>query len=413
LAAQNAISKYQQPDIAKNRLAAMIPLQFEKKFHSKAVQGQGLGQAHVQLRRIDMLDITEQLQWARLSLEAGADSIFACNWFVRPVLEQFDKQKAYRLFIAIDANGEWYGVMPIARAHHFGRIPVRNWRNLKNPNQFIGLPLIKKGQETEFWSALLTALDDVPSGAFAFYPTTLPKDHRITKALITHCHLEGRSIEVISSYLRAAINTDLNFSAYWNKAVSKRRQKRISTLEKQLERDHGPIQYDLVTDTASLDRWINEFLVLELAGWKGLNGSAIASSSDSTLLFRCVVRSAFAEGAIACIALRAGEQPIAMSSYFITDGHGYGFKSCFDQNFSRYAPGILLIREIMTVLDNGQLFYFDSCSGANETMISDIWLERREIIDLCIGLKGHRARHSFALIIGARRFWHRLKANMR
>jgi CelD/BcsL family acetyltransferase involved in cellulose biosynthesis len=383
----------------------MIPLQFEQKLRKNAVRGK----PHVRICDVRAMDVAEQLQWAHLSADAGDDGIFACDWFVRPVLQHFDPQDAYRLFVAVDADGRWYGAMPIARAEHFGRIPVRNWRNLRNANQFLGLPLVRPGKEQQFWEVFLNTVDDIPGGAFAFYASELPADHRITKALLAVCDAQQRDVETIGQYQRAVIDTDLDFASYWAKAVSKKRQKRLKGLSRQLEAQHGPVSHSIVTDIAGLDRWIEDFLALELAGWKGRSGSAIASSADSTALFRAVVQSGFADGKIACVALRLGEQPIAMSSYFIALGHGFGFKNCFDESFARYAPGILLVREIMTILDSGQRLHFDSCAAANEKTVSDLWLERRQMLDLCIGLKGRAAKQRFTLVVGLRRRWHRAK----
>jgi CelD/BcsL family acetyltransferase involved in cellulose biosynthesis len=387
----------------------MIPLAFDQSLQKKALRGM----AHVRFCHIGAMDMADQLQWAHLSRDAGADSIFACDWFVKPVLDHFDRQDAYRLFVAVDADGGWYGAMPIARAERFGRIPVRNWHNLKNANQFLGIPLIRPGKEKAFWQAFLATMDEMPGGAFAFCATEFPADHRATKALLALCEIQNRDTETIRHYERAAIRTNDDFATYWGKAVSKRRGKRIQSLFRQLEQEHGAVSYVMATNDAELDRWLEDFFALELAGWKGRNGSALASSSDSAKLFREVVKAGFAEGRLACVSLRIGERPIAMSSYFLSNGCGFGFKNCFDENFSRYAPGILLVKEIMTILDNGEPLYFDSCSAADEKTVSDLWLERRIMVDLCVGLGGQAAKRRFAAVVGLRKLWHRLKGKLK
>jgi CelD/BcsL family acetyltransferase involved in cellulose biosynthesis len=383
----------------------MIPLAFEQSLHKRALRGV----AHVRICHVGAMEMVEQLQWAHLSSDAGADSIFACDWFVKPVLDHFDPKNAYRLFVAVDADGQWYGAMPFAQSGRFGRMVLRNWRNLKNANQFLGTPLIRPGQEEAFWTAFLSTMDDVPSDAFAFFATEFPADHRITKALLSVCQAQGRNCETLRQYQRAAINTDSDFATYWSKSVSKKRHKRLEGLLRQLEQQHGPVSYVIATHQADVDRWIEDFFALELAGWKGRNGSALASSSDSAQLFRSVVKAGFDEDRLACVSLCIGQQPIAMSSYFLSSGHGFGFKNCFDENFSRYAPGILLVREIMTILDSGHPLFFDSCSTAQEKTVSDLWMERRTMLDLCIGLNGKSAKRRFAAAIGVRKLVHWLK----
>ena len=383
----------------------MIPLEFEQRLGSNVVTGK----AHVRLHCITKMGVAEHLQWERLSASAGADSIFACDWFVRPVLEHFDQQHAYRLFVAIDANGDWYAVMPVARANRFGRIPMKNWSNLKNANQFFGLPLVKHGYEQTFWSAFLAMLDDAPGNSFAFYAKEFPADHRITKALFAVCDTDGRSLEIVGQYQRAMLRSGESFQRYWDEAVPKKRQKRLMTLQQQLERDHGQISYRIAGDAAALDRWIEDFLALEMGGWKGRGGSAIASSPNSAALFRSVIRSAFSQDNIVCMALHIGKRPVAMSSYFIKSGQAFGFKNCYDDSYARYAPGILLVKQIMTVLDSGDPINFDSCANDGEDTLRHIWMERRQILNLCVGLNGWRARQQFSVAIALRRLWHSLK----
>jgi CelD/BcsL family acetyltransferase involved in cellulose biosynthesis len=383
----------------------MIPLEFEKQLQRLA----GFSEPHMRLLDVRNLTNSQSAQWARLSHWAGADSIFACDWFVRPVLEQFDHAHAYRLCVAIDERGEWFGAMPIARANRFGRIPLRNWTNLKNANQFLGTPLIAPGHEAQFWSMALRMFDDAPGNAFAFYASEFPDDHRVTKALRQCCINTGRSHAIVSEYERAMLTSGKSYEEYWAADVPKKRQKRLACLERQLAKDHGTIGYITVTDSSELDRWIDDFLAIEMGSWKGRNGSALASASDSAMLFRSVVTSAFASGKIACLSLCVAGRPIAMSSYFIDGGHAFGFKNCFDSHFARYAPGLLLIRQITTLLDGGEQLYFDSCASAGEVTISGIWKDRRRIVNICVGLNGRRARGKFSAILLLRRLWHKWK----
>src|SRR3546814_1468449 len=53
------------------------------------------------------------------------------------------------------SDGPVIGVMPIAPAEHYGRLPLRHVAGWAHPNHFHGAPLVRAGFESLFWSILL------------------------------------------------------------------------------------------------------------------------------------------------------------------------------------------------------------------------------------------------------------------
>ncbi len=383
----------------------MIPFGFEQ----QVIKADVHDASSLRVMRLSELTADDLKAWAQLSHHSGADSVFACDWFTRSVLGHFDRDEKYRIFVVADAKGRWNGVIVLGIARRFGRIPVRHWRNLKNANQFLGVPLVRRGYEVVFWKTILSGLGKMQSEIFSIFCEELPSDHRVTKALLNHCAATGRELEVVKRHQRAAMRSGLDFSTYWANALSPKRRRRLRSLEKHICRDHGDVSYVVAKTAAEVERWIDEFLMLEACGWKGANGSAMASSEESASLFRDVLRAAFADKRLVCLSLRVRGMPVAMSAYFLDGANGFGFKMCFDEAFARYAPGILLLREMMSILDSGHKIGFDSCSASDEEMINSLWTERRQIVDLIISLKEEGISRRFAAIIGLRNAWHGLK----
>jgi CelD/BcsL family acetyltransferase involved in cellulose biosynthesis len=360
--------------------------------------------------RLAELDATDLAAWGRLSEHSGSDSVFACDWFVRPVLAQFDPAGQHSLFIAVDRLGEWYGVAVLDSADYLGRIPLAHWAGLSNANQFLGVPLVRKGREAEFWRILLSALDWQGRGQAAMCLNDMPADHRVTKALLELAEAEGRMAEILARRERAALFPEGGVMPQLDSALSAKRQSRLRGLERKLERDYGPARVDRPADNEALEAWLADFLRLEASGWKGRAGSALASAPDSKALFCDAVRGAHASGAIVCLSLSIGDQIVAMSSFFLKDGHGFGFKCCFDERFASYAPGILLLRRIMDMVEPKSAICFDSCSAPHEVTINGLWPQRREMLDLAVSLQAPLAELRFDGAMRARRAWHWWKA---
>jgi CelD/BcsL family acetyltransferase involved in cellulose biosynthesis len=361
----------------------------------------------VRMVRVSELDIADYLAWERLSRIASGDSIFAASWFVQSVLAHFDPDQNYRLLIVDHAEGEWLGVLPLASMSHLGRIPFRHFKNLLNANQFIGVPLVRPGDEARFWQTLLDMLDSVRLGSNGVRIAEMPDDHRVTQALKAVCADTRRSIEVIGQKQRAAWRQQRETDTPTR--LDPKRQRRLAALERQLGRQHGPVILESVQDQRELDLWVREFLTLEQAGWKGRNRSAVASDPRSASHFRHVAHMGFAAGHFRALTLRAGTRPIAMTSYFIEGCHGFGFKMAFDESYARFAPGILLKRMLMARYSGNAGLYFDSCSEADAAMINQLWPDRRMLSDIVVAT-GNRADHGrFAAAMSARKIWHLAK----
>lgn len=360
----------------------------------------------VRTATLRQLDAADQAAWARLSAVAAADSIYASDWFVRAVLTHFDAGQRHQLFIVTDAMGEWIGVAVLAPENQWGRIPLLHWTGLANPNQFMGVPLVRPGDETEFWRQLLTQLDWQGRGQAALCLNHLPADHRVTRALFDVARRESRRVEIVADGERAALLSSHTLKTRMDAGLSPKRAARLRSLERKLEREVGEIAVVEAETEAAIEQWIADFLVLEAAGWKGRAGSALASAPDSRALFVDTVRSAHRHGAIRCLSLMTGQRTLAMSSFLRGEGHGFGFKCCFDEEFGSFAPGILLLRRIMTLVSEGPEIQFDSCSSPSEATINALWPERRRMVDLAVGLRAPLAELRFDGAVAARRAWH-------
>jgi CelD/BcsL family acetyltransferase involved in cellulose biosynthesis len=372
----------------------MIPLGFEHRVRPHA--------AAVWVARLAELGPADAAAWSALTRAASADNPFASDYFTRAVLTHFDPGARARLFIVTGDDGAWIGALAAEPAAHFGRMPMPHWRGLLNANQFVGGPLVRRGQERAFWAALLPALDPMAGAALAL--PMLAEDDRVTQALIEHCVDTGRAVRVTRRIQRAMMRP-----ASAAMPLSPKRRARLAVLERRLAADHGPVRSNMVM-AEQADRWIADFLALEAAGWKGKAGTALACRRDSADLFTDIMRAGLTAGTMTAQTLLVGDRAVAMSAYFLAGGRGFGFKCCYDELYAAYAPGILLLQDIARQPATAKAQLFDSCSAPDEATINGLWPQRRAMIDLCIAT-GPRRAWRFRTAMGARTLWHRLKGS--
>lgn len=89
------------------------------------------------------------------------------------------------------------------------------------------------------------------------------------------------------------------------------------------------------------------FFALEAAGWKGREGSAIASNPAERAYYAALAETAACHGYFVLHALELDGRPIAMAYGFLMDGVVYGQKIAYDEAMSAHAPGHAIVQELI------------------------------------------------------------------
>jgi hypothetical protein len=80
-------------------------------------------------------------------------------------------------------------------------------------------------------------------------------------------------------------------------------------------------------------------------------------------------------------------QAIASIVVFVESGIAYTWKTAFDERFSAFSPGTLLMIELTRHhLADPNIQATDSCASADHPVMDRLWSERREMGTLVIGL---------------------------
>jgi CelD/BcsL family acetyltransferase involved in cellulose biosynthesis len=205
-----------------------------------------------------------------------------------------------------------------------------------------------------------------------------------------------RRCDVVHRTQRALLKTSLSPDDYWRTADRATKRKDIRRLERRLE-EIGETRFSRLGEQEDPDPWIEAFLALELGGWKGQAGSALASDPATAELFRTAVRSAHDLRKLDFCRLDLDGEPLAMLVNFLAPPGAYGFKTAFDERYSRYSPGVILQRYNLNILSRPDIDWVDSCAAENHPMIDSLWSDKRSIIRASVSLSGRTNRMIFRI----------------
>ena len=111
-------------------------------------------------------------------------------------------------------------------------------------------------------------------------------------------------------------------------------------------------------DAEMLQRFYN----LEQGGWKGKRGTAIACNAKTRQFCDSIAIDAARYGYLTLYFLHLGDTPVAAHFAFTCGGQYYPLKVAFDENFSEYGPGHLIIGAVLQDCAARGLSEFD-CLG--------------------------------------------------
>ncbi|MBX7495559.1 GNAT family N-acetyltransferase [Qipengyuania sp. 6B39] len=330
------------------------------------------------LARWRTLDLTAlEPSWRLLADCAGTPNAFFEPAFLRPSLELFDPRGDVSLALLV-SGGTLRALLPVWQSptYHGRRIP--NFCTWLHANSFCGVPLIEAGFEKQFWTAFLVQADTALNTGWFLHLPQMPTDSPAATALQSVCAAAGRRIHIVRREARAMLASGSAPDAHLAAAMSQKKRKELRRQRNRLE-DEGTVDIRRFRTTDGIDVWISDFLELERRGWKGTQGSALASDPDTEALFRNALRNAAGAGRLERLSLELDGRPIAMLTTLLAHPGSFAFKTAFDEDYARFSPGMLLQVENLALLDDPALAWCDSCAAADHPMIERIWRDRREI----------------------------------
>lgn len=187
---------------------------------------------------------------------------------------------------------------------------------------------------------------------------------------------------------RAVYEVADDVDAYLNRTLPRKKRKELRRLRARLS-EQGTLTLEQYPVGGDLAPWLDDFYGLEARGWKGRAKTAIASVPSLTRFFDRALSSIDERGGLLFWKLCIDGVPIAMTFGARSGRHAWLCKIAYDEDYSRFSPGVLLVLDVMGILaaDSG-IEVIDSCAQPDHPMIDHLWRERLELADIVIARPG-------------------------
>ncbi len=318
--------------------------------------------------------------WRDLVGRSAEPNMFFEPEVLRSAVRHLARPGSVRLAVVEDAAGRWLACAPVTRVARWGRVPLpclAVWGH-----DFCGLevPLVDREHLRAAVAELLRAMRSPWRGVFAAF-TQVPADGPF-RAAVTEV-LGGPEVEV-ARYERAALRRRPSFT-YLDGMGSKRRGE-LARKRRRLEERHTGVA---VEDMSDDPEGLATFLALEASGWKGREGTALASEPGHAAFFRETCEGLQEAGRLEIIALVADGRPIAMKCNGLAGDRVYGLKQAYDESMAAYSPGRLLDVDTMRSFHAREgAAVFDTIGSATSASLNSTWPDRLVISTLLVPARG-------------------------
>jgi CelD/BcsL family acetyltransferase involved in cellulose biosynthesis len=317
--------------------------------------------------------------WNRLGERAIEPNPFAEAAFVPSAAEALGAERV-QLLVA-ERDGEWLGCMPIEIRRVLG-LPIlaSTW---SHPYSFLGTPLVTRDGLAEFAAELAASLRTAEHCRFLILRTC--GDGPVLAAL-----------EAAAAEARLAPIFERRFErgAYEGRGEEeqlswmKSRHSDLRRLRRKIEKDLGQevVARERPHDAATVDAFLN----LESAGWKGKQGTAMATDSGGAELFRDVCAGFASRERLLLRSLETADGRVLAMTCALSAGDAlFGFKAAYDEEMRKYSPGIQLHVEDFGSFDAERPErIFDSCGAPDSETINSLWPDRRPLATIALGRRG-------------------------
>lgn len=227
------------------------------------------------------------------------------------------------------------------------------------------------------------------TGVVAMIMSHVTGHHAVSSVLVDACAEVGAPVRFLDDRQRAALRCNGDHNAWFEAGFPRKRRKEFRRLSARLA-ETGKLRTDLrQCGDEGLDVWIDEFLVLEAAGWKGRRGTALLSSESSRTFIRDSFARLDAAGKLLCWRMSVDDRPVAMMFGVRERSTCWIVKIAHDPELARFSPGVLLVLEVTRMLfEDDSIIFADSCAEAGHPMIDHIWKDRLAVRDVMIGRPG-------------------------
>jgi CelD/BcsL family acetyltransferase involved in cellulose biosynthesis len=261
---------------------------------------------------------------------------------------------------------------------------MRSWSNSFGP---LGTPLIDSdnpGQVMDDFLAMVTRPHLRMPKVLVLPDMRL--DGVVADVLRTFAASRDLTLVATEETTRAFLQSDLDGDEYLKASLRSHHFREFRRLKRRLA-DQGKLEYGIARQPEEIRAGVEAFLALESGGWKGRERTAMVNDRYQAAFAREAVHLLSQRDMCRVHSLSLDGKIIAALIVFVEQGVAYTWKEAYDERYSGYSPGtLLMIEATKTHLDDPNIEATDSCAAEGHVVMDRIWSERRRMGTLVLGL---------------------------
>ena len=332
-------------------------------------------------------ELVEELE--HLCARTIEPNLFFNPRFLAPAMPRLEEREV-RLAVIRDGEGERSRLrlllpFSVERAPVPLGVPIiRAWSSPFGP---LGTPLIDRdhpeGVIFDFLDLLRRPALDLPK---VLVIPDMRLDGPAAAALRAVASARGLTMEVASETVRPILESSLDGDAYLAGTLRSHHLRELRRLKRRLA-EKGELEHVTARARDDVRIGFETFLALEASGWKGRKRTALAVDRYLAAFAREAV-DRLAERDMARVhTLTLNGEAIACVVVFVEAGVAYTWKTAYDETYSAYSPGTLLMLEVTRQhLEDPNIEVTDSCAVPDHPVMSRLWSERRRMGTVVLGI---------------------------
>jgi CelD/BcsL family acetyltransferase involved in cellulose biosynthesis len=340
----------------------------------------------VSLCSIDPADeIVEQ--WRALGARALVPNIFYEVEYAQAAALAFGKGvKLLTVHLNEGEAGRMVAAWPVRVSTFRWGMPLRVLAGWGHPFAASGVPLLDAEYAEPALAALLSASKSI---------RRLPR--RVFMPLVPD---QGPFRDVLdrvqASYRVRVSRTETHDRVYWARglgdealaSLSSSTRSKLRQEFRRLERG-GPVVLESITDPAALKPALDDYLALELSGWKGRAGTAIPQSPGEMAFVTQLVEELGKRGRVRIDRLRQEGVTLASSIAYLNGDHAWYAKISYNEEHAKNSPGshlVMMVSELMRT--EGVVNFVDSCAPPHHPLMRKFWQDSFWVSNVLMEMAG-------------------------
>ncbi len=286
--------------------------------------------------------------------------------------------------VALSSRDVLCGVFHIEERARFRNLPIRVvclWNHIYSVGS---APLVRRDCAAACIRAFLDWVrTERPPQTIIHFPD-LRVESPFFRILTETLTQDGRKRWIADTWVRAMFEPKADADTYIQSISTSHHRHEWRRQERRLS-EKGTLTFDSLASPQQTQTWLEEFITLEMSGWKGREGTAFGCIDQHRRWFSEVVKEAANQGRLMMLALRLDGRAIAMRVSLLAPPGSYAFKIAYDENLLKFSPGVLLeLENIRRLHAMPGIEWMDSIAAPDHPLMNRVWDGRAAIASLLI-----------------------------